>query len=220
MLGTKQLAFIGIGATAIAGGSAGIYYFQQNKTTIRDKLNSEGIKLISTDEEYWVSFKETKKDPELINLIKNGDNTYDTWDARKGGNSLKVWCDNNLKLNIPKENAQTLLDKVKKYCSKPPLTIGEKISKLGKKWVTKWNEKLEALKKPNVDTELVGELKKINDKVTGLDISDTQAVIKALEDWCKGNNSKRLISPETDAIWAKLEKRCFETSTTTQKNDG
>ncbi|OAL10478.1 hypothetical protein A6V39_00240 [Candidatus Mycoplasma haematobovis] len=199
-LNIKNIALIGGGASAIAGGSAGTYYLLQDKT-IEHKLIREGEKIIEKDNEYLVAFKEHKSDSNFINLIKENDNSISaTGDVNKGKAALKIWCESNLKLDLSKENIEKSFEKVKKYCIKPPMTIGARIEKLGKKWVDNWKNKLSALKQPRIDEGLATDLGK----------QDSNIIANDLRDWCKGNSEKDLSDQTTDAIWTKVERRCIE----------
>lgn len=209
MLSGTKLAGIAITGVGVAGGIGTGIYFSQQDNTIRGKLISEKVTLISSTEEYWAGFNEAKQEAGFIDLINAGNEKTSAWGMREGGNALKNWCNKSLN----KKYSEELFEKVKKYCSKPILTIEEKINKLGNKWVTKWEQKLGELKRTS-NAGLVEDLRKINGKVTSLDINEQKIVAEALEKWCEGNKQVKLFNSKIDEIWGKLEKRCFE-----QEND-
>lgn len=206
-LNTKYLALFGGGATAVAGGSAGIYYLSQDKT-IKDRLISQGHSIIETDDEYEVSFKEFKKEKTYINLIKGTDSSLnENSDLSVGRVALKKWCEDNLKLDLTENNIKKALENTKKYCTKPPLTIEDKLPNLKKALVKNWKDKLNNIKSEK--EPLLTDLKKINDKINTLDDSG-DIVDTALKDWCNSKIKTKLSEDKKDDIWNKVEKRCLE----------
>ncbi|OAL10491.1 hypothetical protein A6V39_00305 [Candidatus Mycoplasma haematobovis] len=54
----------------VVGGSYGAYYLLQEKT-IENELTSRNLKLIKTDDDYQIAFREEKDTPAFITLLNS-----------------------------------------------------------------------------------------------------------------------------------------------------
>ncbi|OAL10483.1 hypothetical protein A6V39_00265 [Candidatus Mycoplasma haematobovis] len=203
-LSTKNIALIGGGASAIAGGSAGTYYLLQDKT-IEHRLASEGITLINGKDEYEAAFMERRNNEAFRTTI--GNVNADTT-SENGWGILKKWCEDNLKLDLSEKNVKNTLPKVKEYCAKPSLDIETRYIKLGKKLITEngWKEKYRTLKSGNNNIDQ--EIGIVSSAIA--DDSDNTKAGKALQKWCNQKIKTPLVQDKTDEIWKKVETRCLQ----------
>lgn len=200
----KQLILIGGGGVTLAGGAIGAHLLMGDKT-IEDRLKSQGKTIIEGDNQYQIAFKELKNKDGFLKEIGDPSNS----DNLKGGQALEKWCKENLPKPLSKENVDKLLEKTKEYCTKPPLTISEKIERKGKKLINNWKAKFEKIKpeKNGLQEDLIamdGSIADINDLK-----QENKAVI-ALEGWCEAKGKLSLLEEEADTIWDKVEKRCLQ----------
>lgn len=202
----KQTLMMGVGTSAIAGGGFGIYYLSQDRT-IEDKLVSSGETLIKDTDEYEVAFMERRSNEDLIKEINTEKNNISkTSKAKEGGEALKTWCEEKIKLDLSKDNLDNVYPKAKEYCTKPSSTIEERLQKAKKELTKDWNKKLETLKNPpekdvNLHTEI---------GVSSLEDNAEKVVEKALEKWCNTSTKTKLLEDKEDAIWDKVNIRCLQ----------
>ncbi|OAL10457.1 hypothetical protein A6V39_00135 [Candidatus Mycoplasma haematobovis] len=110
---------------------------------------------------------------------------------------------------LTSENLNNLLPKVSDYCTIPPLTIGEKIDRNGKKLVSDWNTKFKLIKSSARDLQT--DLNDTNKEVTDINQTNQESkAIKALEKWCKDQIELNLLSTNVEETWTKVETRCIE----------
>lgn len=175
-MGIRQIAAIGIGGTAVAGGVGGLYYVSQDKT-IKDRLTSQGVKLIDTksEQKVWqLAWEEIKDEATLKDVEKTVTEE----------NTLKTWCTATYdKPLTDKDN----LEKAKKICVQPSATIGERLTRAGKSLVNDWGSKLKTLKEQKA---LLQKLKIIADGSNSVEANKENE--GKLKKWCEDNQNTKL----------------------------
>ncbi|OAL10533.1 hypothetical protein A6V39_00515 [Candidatus Mycoplasma haematobovis] len=96
----RKVAFVSADTTTLVGAGAGTFFLTQNKMTIKNRLISKKINLISFDDEYLPAFKEYKDEESFKNLIKDGSSETSSWNEQQWAEALKKWCDDNIETEL------------------------------------------------------------------------------------------------------------------------
>ncbi|OAL10539.1 hypothetical protein A6V39_00545 [Candidatus Mycoplasma haematobovis] len=209
-LNIKYIALAGGGTLTSVGGGFGIHYLSKDKT-VRDKLISSGEELISTEAEYQAVFKVFKNEAELTTAISKTPTTITAASSEEdGGNALETWCNESLSVYLTDSKSKDLITKTKKYCTKAPTKIKDKLIKKGKKLVTDWSAKLTKIKTADGHQQLLSDLQTKNRDVVALDGATAQLAVNTLEIWFNENMDKQLATDTRFEIETKVNTRCFE----------